>query len=126
MSPFDRRPAVWIGHVALPTDRMLESAQFMHRIGMRSIFEGPQVSIFEMRGGTHLILQAKSGIEAGDAPFDLMVDDIHDTHRRFTTMGLSPSPIEAVPAIDHERFRVREPAGHWITVYSTHVGSEPV
>jgi hypothetical protein len=52
-----------------------------------------------MRGGTHLILMLKEELIAGDAPFDLMVDDLHATHQRFTSLGLSPSQIEARPAI---------------------------
>ncbi len=62
----------------------------------------------------------------GDAPFDLMVDDLYATHNLFTSLGLSPTPIEARPAIDHEVFRLREPAGHVITVFSSHVSGNPV
>ncbi|HZL98853.1 MAG TPA: VOC family protein [Planctomycetota bacterium] len=126
----DPRPPVWIGHVVLESDRLAESAQFMRTIGLRPVHEGPAVSIFELRGGTHLILlakkQVKAGKEPGDAPFDLMVDDLHATHRRLTELGLAPSAIEAVPRIDHELFRVREPAGHVITVYSSHVAGRAV
>ena len=110
----------------LGSDRLAESAQFMRTIGLRPVHEGPTVSIFELRGGTHLILLPKKKVEAGDAPFDLMVDDLHATHRRFTELGLAPSAIEAVPKIDHELFRVREPAGHVITVYSSHVAGRAV
>jgi hypothetical protein len=105
---------------------MEESARFMQTIGMRAIFDGPQVSVFEMRGGTHLILMMKDKIIGGDAPFDLMVDDLHATHRRFTALGLAPSPIEARPAIDHEVFTVREPAGHVITFFSSHASGKPI
>ena len=122
----DPRPPVWIGHVVLESDRLAESAQFMRTIGLRPVHEGPTVSIFELRGGTPLILLPKKKVEAGDAPFDLMVDDLHATHRRFTELGLAPSAIEAVPKIDHELFRVREPAGHVITVYSSHVAGRAV
>jgi hypothetical protein len=104
---------------------MEASAEFMRTIGMRAVHEGPEVSVFELRGGTHLILLAKQEIVAGDASFDLMVEDLRATHQHFTTLGLAPTPIEAVPAIDHELFRVREPAGHLITFYSNHV-SGPV
>lgn len=38
---------------------MEESARFMRTIGMRPVHEGPDVAIFELRGGTHLILLAK-------------------------------------------------------------------
>lgn len=122
----DPRPPVWIGHVVLESDRLAESAQFMRTIGLRPVHEGPAVSIFELRGGTHLILLPKQKVEAGAAPFDLMVDDLHATHRRLTELGLAPSAIEAVPRIDHELFRVREPAGHVITVYSSHVAGRAV
>ena len=125
MSEADPRPPVWIGHVVLESDRLADSAAFMRTIGLRPIFEGPTVAIFELRGGTHLIILPKERVSAGDATFDLMVEDLHATHRRFVAAGLEPSPIESVPAIDHERFRVREPAGHTITFYSSHV-SGPV
>lgn len=126
MSTEDLRPPVWVGHVALETERLAASAQFMRMIGMRPVFEGPEVAIFELRGGTHLILLAKPDAVPGDAPFDLMVEDIHATHQRFSELGLAPSPIEAVPAIDHERFQLREPGGHLITFYSNHVSGLPV
>jgi len=48
------RPPLWIGHVALETDRLAASAHFMRTIGMRPIHQGPEVAIFELRGGTHL------------------------------------------------------------------------
>jgi catechol 2,3-dioxygenase-like lactoylglutathione lyase family enzyme len=122
----DLRPPLWIGHVALETDRLEESARFMQTIGMRGVHKGSDVAIFELRGGTHLILIAKSEVVPGDAPFDLMVEDLHATHQRFTSLGLAPSPIEAMSSIDHELFRVREPAGHLITFYSNHSSGNPV
>jgi len=125
MNQSDQRPPVWVGHVVLQTDRMDDSVQFMRTIGMRPIFDGPEVSVYEMRGGTHLILMRKDKIVAGDASFDLMVDDLHATHQRFTTLGLAPTPIEARPAIYHEVFTVREPAGHVITFFSSHASGKP-
>ena len=126
MSETDERPAVSVAHVVLETDRMEESARFARTIGMRSIFDGPEVSVYEMRGGTHLILMLKDKIVAGDAKFDLMVDDLHATHQRFSSLGLSLSPIEALPTIDHELFTVREPAGHIITFFSNHSSGKPI
>ena len=122
----EQRPPVAVAHVVLETDRMEESAHFIRTIGMRPVFEGPEVSVYELRGGTHLILMLKSKIVAGDAPFDLMVDDLRATHQRFTSLGLAPSPIEARPTIDHEVFTIREPAGHVITFFSSHVSGKPV
>ena len=122
----DQRPLVGIAHVVLPTDRMEDSTRFLRAIGMRPIFDGPQVSIYEMRGGTHVIVMLKEKVVVGEAPFDLMVDDVHETHRRFVSLGLSPSPIEARPAIGHEVFTLREPAGHVITFFSSHASGQPV
>ena len=36
------------------SDGMDESAGFIRKIGMRPIFEGSPVSVYEMHGGTHL------------------------------------------------------------------------
>lgn len=105
---------------------MEESAQFMQALGMRPIVLGPQVSVLELRGGTHLVLMRKDKVAGGAAQFDLLVDDIRATHERFTSSGLSPSPIETRPAVDHRVFTVREPAGHVITIFSSHVSGKPV
>lgn len=119
------RPAVGIAHVVLETHCMDSSAHFMRMIGMRPIFDGPEISVYEMRGGTHLILMRRDEVTPGDAPFDLMVDDLRGTHERFASLGLEPSPIEARPAIDHEVFTVREPAGHLMTFFSSHASGHP-
>lgn len=88
MSENNLRPPVCVGHVALETDRMDESAKFMRTIGMRPVSEGPEVSVYELRGGTHLILMLKGKVVSGNAPFDLMVDNLHATHQLFTSLGL--------------------------------------
>ncbi len=126
LDPNELRPAVGVAHVVLETDRMQESGAFIRQIGMRVIFEGPQVSVYELRGGTHLILMRKDQVKAGDAPFDLMVDDLRATHQCFGEWGLAPSPIESRPAIDHEVFHVRESAGHAITFFSSHTSGKLV
>jgi hypothetical protein len=126
MNTNDPRPPVAVAHVVLETDRMTESAQFMQTVGMRPIFLGPDVSVLELRGGTHLILMRKDQVTAGNAPFDLMVDDLRATHARFAALGLAPSAIEPRAAIDHEVFFVREPAGTVFTVFSSHASGQPV
>lgn len=126
MTKNDSCPPVGIAHVVLETDRMEESAKFMQKIGMRTIFDGSPVSVFEMRGGTHLLLMRKNEIEVGEAPFDLMVDDLHATHTQYEELGLNPSAIEARPEIDHEIFTVQEQAGYVITIFSSHVSGKPI
>jgi ribosomal protein S18 acetylase RimI-like enzyme len=120
------RPAVSVAHAHLETDCMEASARFMRAIGMRPVFDGPEVSVYELRGGTHLILISKDTVAPGDASFDLMVDDLHATHARLSALGFDPSPIESRPAINHEAFTVREPAGHVITFFSSHTAGRRV
>ena len=124
MSDKDPRPPVWVGHIVLESDRMSDTAAFMVKLGMRSIFQGPDVSVLELRGGTHLVILAKEKVAAGDASFDLMVEDLQATHAHLALLGLAPSPIEPAMA-GHTCFKVREPAGHVITFFSNHV-SGPV
>src|SRR5262249_8668270 len=88
MKQKDLRPPVWIGHVVLETDRLEESAEFMRKLGMRPIVQRAEVTVLELRGGTHLVLIAKPEITSGDAPFDLMVEDLQENHRRFAELGL--------------------------------------
>jgi catechol 2,3-dioxygenase-like lactoylglutathione lyase family enzyme len=126
MAQDEQRPPVGVAHVMLQTDRMKESARFMRQLGMRPIFDGPEVSVYEMRGGTHLLLMRRDRVLAGEAPFDLMVDDLYETHRRLSALGLAPSPIEARPAIGHEVFTLREPAGHLLSVFSSHASGKPI
>lgn len=126
MSTSAERPTAGVAHVVLHTDRMTETAKFMRTIGMRPIFDGPDVSVYEMRGGTHLIMMKKESVPPSEAPFDLMVDDLRETHKRFLSLGLAPSAIEARPHIDHEVFTVREPGGQVITFFSSHASGKPV
>jgi hypothetical protein len=121
----DSRPPLWVGHILMYTDRLKESAAFMRQIGMRAIVERSEVAVFELRGGTHLVLIAKPEIEAGNASFDLMVEDLQGTHRAFVNLGLDPSPIERLSP-EHDYFTVREPAGHVISFLSNHVSGKPV
>ena len=125
MSNEDMRPPVWIGHVVLETDRLEAPADFVRKLEMRPIVRRPEVDVLELRGRTHLVLIAKSQITPGDAPFDLMVKDLHETHQKFCDLGLAPTPIERVSP-EHEGFKLREPAGHTITFFSNHVSGEPV
>ncbi|MXW30669.1 MAG: VOC family protein [Chloroflexi bacterium] len=120
----ESRPPVWVGHVSMATANLAESQTFMEELGMRPMFRNESVAIFELRGGTHLVLVADENARAGDAPFDLMVEDLDATHADFAERGLSPSPIERGRI--HNSFTVTEPGGGRITVNSTHVSSLPV
>ena len=124
MTADDQRPDVWVGHIEMDTDQLEASESFMITLGMRSIFKTDEIAILELRAATHLVLVAKDDIEPGAASFDLMVDDLDATHKRLTKAGLSPSAIDEGRI--HNRFTVRDPSGHIITVNSSHASGLPV
>ena len=126
MDTADNRPPIWVGHVVLESDRVAESAGFMLALGMRPVFQGPTMAIFELRGGTHLLIFPKGAVPGGANAFDLMVENLHSLHQQLIDQGFAPSEIENVPTIHHERFTVREPGGVMLTVLSSHVEGRAV
>jgi catechol 2,3-dioxygenase-like lactoylglutathione lyase family enzyme len=115
------RPSVWIGHTVLTVGDVDRSADYWRDLGMREIERNQDVAVLELRGGTHLLLLPGSAEDA-DAPFDLMVEDLDATHAKWTAQGLDPSPIES--GRFHTFFTVRDPDGHLVKVYSSHVVGE--
>ena len=126
VSRIDERPPVWIGHVFMAADDVKESAAFMCKLGMREIFQAEDIAVLELRGGTHLLLRPALGrITPGTvAPFDLMVDDLETSRKRFEALELSPSMIREETF--HRSFTICDPSGYAITVNSSHVSDLPV
>ena len=56
--------------------------------------------------------------EPGDAPFDLMTDDLSGTHRRFVDQGLDVSDI--IEGDIHNVFVLTDPDGHRLVVSDDH------
>ncbi len=112
---------MWVGHLLHGVSDLARAADFWRGIGMREVEIGDEVAIFELRGGTHLILVPT---ETPPAPgtgvaFDLMVDDVDATHRAWTALGLAPSEIET--GRNHRGFHVADPDGGIVSVSDSHV-----
>ena len=120
----DLRPPVWIGHVALTTDRLSEAYAFMQKLGLRGLTELENIAILELRAGTHLILRQTPDHAPGVAPFDLMVEDLEATHAQLIARGLEPSEIEGGNI--HQSFTICDPSGHTIKFNSSHASDQPV
>jgi len=111
------RPALWVGHVTLTVRDVASAYEFYRGLGMRPVHQDDGFGIVELRGGTHVLLQ--SGEPAGgDAPFDLMVDDLPGTHRAWTSEGLEVSEI--ITGDVHDVFVLTDPDGHRFVVYDSH------
>lgn len=117
----DQRPTFAIGHMRLDVQDVTSAYGFFVRHGMRGILERSNFAILELRGGTHLILnEAGAAIQDGErAPFDLMVDDIDEAHRRFVEDGVEATTIERGNI--HDSFSVKGPSGYSIPINSSHV-----
>jgi hypothetical protein len=120
----DERPSVWIGHVSLPTPDVKSMSDFMVQIGMRFIVAGDEFAVLELRGGTHLVLSSSDEPISDTTYFDLMVEDLDESHRRLRDLHYSPSEIE--PGKIHSSFTVTAPSGHVIKFNSSHVSDMPV
>ena len=111
----DLRPRFGIGHVVITASDVDALTNFYRTIGMRLVVNMGRMSIVELRGGTHLIIQ--SG-EAGGASLDLIVDDIDETRAVLQAEGASPSTIKR--GNPHNRFFATDPEGNTLIVNSNH------
>ena len=119
MTAEDERPPIWVGHVVMRTSRIEESERFMRGLGMRFVERDGNAVILELRGGTHLVLLEEEEAAAGEASFDLMVEDLDLAHQKCAALGGSPSAIQDGDI--HRSFGVTEPSGHTIRVFDSHV-----
>jgi catechol-2,3-dioxygenase len=115
----DERPPVWVGHIVLYASDVGRSAAFWQSLGMRAIHRDEHVAIFELRGGTHMVIAPGEVTAPGPAPFDLMVEDLNATRAQWESAGLAPSAIEHGNI--HDAFTVTDPDGYVVTVNNSHV-----
>ncbi len=111
----DVRPRFGIGHVSMTAADVDAVSNFYTAIGMRLVVNMGRMSIVELRGGTHLVIQAG---RPGGASLDLIVDDIDQTHEVLATHGASPSVIQR--GHPHDRFVATDPEGNTLIVNSDH------
>ena len=119
MTKADDRPPVWTGHISVPGRDLAASADFYEAIGMRAVHRGDEIAIFELRGGTHLVVFPDADATPGDASWDLMVEDVAATHDDWQAKGLAVTEIEHGNI--HDSFTVTDPAGNAINVSNSHV-----
>jgi hypothetical protein len=120
----NQKPAVWVGHVAIHTNVVVRSCEFMQSIGMRLIMLEEEFALLELRGGTHLALVSNQDSSLLRGTFDMMVDDLDAMHAQMVDLGHQPGAIERGDI--HDSFEVREPGGTVLTFNSSHVSDLPV
>ena len=121
-------PPVAVGHVILRVSDVGESERFYLSLGLRPIESRPFMAILEMRGGTHLMLfKARRKPSRGAAPaFDFMVDDVRAFRTSLKKAGIRGTGLGYDRVSGHHAFRITDPDGHVLSVYSSHTGGRPV
>ena len=119
----NERPALWVGHVALPTHDVIRSFAFYRDLGLRPVHEprsADGIAELEMRGGTHfvLVLDADASTDGRGAPFDLMADDLDALHDEMEGRGVE---VSSIAREGHASFTFRDPDGWIVTVNDSHV-----
>jgi len=115
----DERPPIWVGHVGpLIVRDFAPAIEFYERLGLRLATDLDHIVSLEMRGGTHLVLNLGEPA-GGEAPFDLMVDDVSALRDELVAGGLDVGPVER--SGNHERLVVEDPDGYRVRIHDTHV-----
>lgn len=120
----DQKPSIWIGHVFLKSTDVPATNQFMENIGARPLMSNDRVGLFELRAGTHLVVQTGAPEYEGQVYFDLMVESLDESHLHYTELGLEPSSINRGNI--HDEFTLMEPGGNTFRFSSSHVSKYPV
>lgn len=115
----DERPDVWVGHISQKVSDPARSAAFYEAIGMRPVHQADDIAILELRGGTHIVLEADPAGSGPPANFDLMVDDVDASWTRWRDAGHTVSDIRRGRI--HDSFELTDPDGAVIAVHSSHV-----
>lgn len=124
--PSDTRPPVAVGHVRMNVNRLDPACDLFEQLGLRPITRRETFAVLELRGGTHLVVNAGDhAIEPGQmAPIDLMVDDIAATHAHYSEIGLEPSDITSGSI--HSSFTIPFTDGYRLKITSSHASGRPV
>lgn len=111
----DQLPRFAIGHMSIAANDVDRLTTFYTDVGLRLVANMGRMSIVELRGGTHIILQSGNG---GQANLDFIVDDIDDTHAVLQAAGAEVSVIRR--GSPHGSFAAIDPEGNRLQVHSTH------
>jgi catechol 2,3-dioxygenase-like lactoylglutathione lyase family enzyme len=136
------KPPVGVGHMVLTVANVEASYRFYVALGLRVVGKGDDMSILELRGGTHLLLFQRGGPSSEtdvESPFDqsapgaidLMLEgrtreDLDAYHASLIAGGVQPDPISDKRFFGHYVFKARDPDGNEVTVSTSHASDLPI
>lgn len=120
------RPGIWFGHVFRKVRDVGKSTAFYRQLELRHIMSDASMAIFELRGGTHLLL-FKDSPRANwvrEQDFDFMVKDLKKFHAKLKRSELRVSALKKDRY--HLTFTVTDPDKKKIVIYSDHTDGRNV
>jgi catechol 2,3-dioxygenase-like lactoylglutathione lyase family enzyme len=123
-----QKPSVAIGHVVAKTANIEKTTDFYLILGLREIMKTSRMSILELRGGTHILFfkQSMKPKKPPYANFDLMADDLDAFRTRLKKKGVKVGKVTNDRMSGHRLFRVTDPDGRSIAIFSSHTDGRPV
>jgi catechol 2,3-dioxygenase-like lactoylglutathione lyase family enzyme len=134
-------PPVSLGHLAFTVGDLAASHGFYAAFGLRPLMKDDAMAIFELRGGTHLLLFQRGGAADVDddgpiapAPansIDFMIGgrslrDLDAFRAALIAAGIEPDPIPDRRFYGHYVFKARDPDGNEVTVSTSHASDQAI
>lgn len=109
-----------VGRATLCVSDVARALGFYRALDLRPVLHHPHFAVFELRGGTHLLLvHAREVPAGGPVRFGLVVDDADGYRDRVTAAGVEAGPVRQEPRSGHRGFEVTDPDGHVLKVLSS-------
>ena len=116
-----------VGHVLVLTRNAAKGVEFYRRLGLDVVGELKDLTIIELRGGTHILL-SEFDLEQDVAPqknIDLMIDsnlraDLEAYRAALVENGIEAGPISAEPRFGHYYFSVQDSDGNQLLFSTSH------
>ena len=110
-----------VGQAALCVSDVERAMGFYRALGLRPVLHQPHIAVFELRGGTHLLLvQARGAHPRGPVrSFGLLVEDADAFHGRAAAAGVEVGPVVRDARSGHRGFEMTDPDGHVLKVFSS-------
>ena len=120
----DARPLAATGHLFLRATGARAAADRLVAVGVRPVVLRDAFAVLELRGGTHIVVREAETSGVGEAPFDLMYDDIDAAHALYREHGFTVTDIQ--DGRIHRSFTATAPEAYRIQVLDSHAGSRVV
>jgi catechol-2,3-dioxygenase len=128
-----------VAHLVFKVADLKSSCQFYSNLGIPPFAIDEKVAIIELRGGTHLLLLEVDQLAGEDVAesltgqfhkrfserFDLMIkgkglNELKKYRLELISRGIAAEEIPDETFFGHHLFRIKDPDGNGITIYTSH------